>query len=164
LREETHEHKAAPTAKGTLKPTSVYKTKKIETNIRTIAHLSEPTQRQDLEDAEMLRGYVEGNMRRGVQLNLESECLSGKGQGQELPGIAKRPSIQTQAFTTNALTSARKALTKLEEKFITSGVFIVPLKLWEAIELLQEADGNYLGRDEGLPVDRLRRRLWGQTV
>jgi HK97 family phage major capsid protein len=164
LREETHEHKAAETGKGKLKPTSVYKVKKIEGSVKTIAHVSEPIARQDLEDTSLLRGYIDGNMARGVQQVLESQILSGKGENEELTGIAKVSGIQTQAFSSNILTSARKGLTKLEEKQIPNGVYVVGTKHWEAIELLQESDGDYLGRDEGLPVDRMRKQLWGQPV
>jgi HK97 family phage major capsid protein len=165
LREETREHKAAPTAKSTLKPSSVYKVKKIEGTARTIAHVSEPVARQDLEDEKLLADYINGSMAAGVQQALEAEILSGKGEGQELPGIAKTSGIQEQAFSENILDSARAALTKLENKQIPAGVFVLSTAHWQKIETLRTEDGIYIGGAPGtLPVDRMRKQLWGMPV
>lgn len=164
LLEVSREHKAAETAKGALKPTSVYSVKKVEGSAKTIAHISEPVARQDLEDARLLGSYMDGSMRAGVLQRLEEAILAGTGEEGQLTGLGSTEDVQQQNWAEDILATARKALTKLEDKDIPGGAFVLSTAAWETIELLQEADGDYISRGEGLPVDRLKKQLWGQPV
>lgn len=165
LLETARTNNAAEVAASALKPTSVYTVSLVTDKVRVIAHLSQPINRFDLEDTEILRGYIDGSLRNGVLLRLDSQILSGNGTAPSLRGLANTVGIQTQAFSSNILTTARKALTKLQiNAERQTGVYVMNPTMWEGIELLQEADGSYLFHSEGGPVDLLRQRLWGQPV
>lgn len=167
LQETVRTNNAAPVAVGGMKPTSVYTVARVDDTVQTIAHLSEPIPRQTLADATLLRQYVEGSLREGVELALENQVLNGDGDGANLTGIANVANIQTQAFATNMLVTARQGLLQLEEdNFDTAEcVFVLAPADWATIELMREStDGGFLNGDPAPPVDRVQRRLWGVRV
>ena len=163
LRETVRTNNAAPTAAQTLKPTSVYSVEKVEDRARTIAHLSQPISRFDLEDASLLREYVDGSLRAGVMLALDNQILNGDGVGENLTGITNTSGIGTILFATDLLTTTRKAVTALEAEEIYGGQFVLAPETWEALELTASAGapGGYV---LGGPVDRAAQRLWGRQV
>jgi HK97 family phage major capsid protein len=173
LRETVRTHAASTVAAGALKPTSVYSVAKIEDRVRTVASLSEPVDRALLADVSLLGQYLEGALKEGVLLELEDQVLNGNtsttGVLDDMTGI-RYSTPGTQAFGTDALTTARKAATQLENLNIDmSGVawVMTPLR-WETFELLTSATDYVLG-DPGrggstVPVDRARRSLWGYPV
>jgi HK97 family phage major capsid protein len=162
LVETTRTHAAAEVAEGALKPTSTYTVSKVEEPARTIATLSEPVNRHDLEDARLLSSYVEGSLAAAVRLRLDTQVVSGDGTAPNLSGMLDRAGIQTQAFSVSAIETARKALSKLYAIEIESGVYVIPIAIWEAIELAQQTSGAYAL--PGGPVDVANRKLWGQRV
>lgn len=167
LRETVRAHNAAPVAAGGTKPTSVYTVERIDDRVRTIAHLSEPIPRQYLSDITLLRQYVDGALREGLQLALEEQIIAGDGLEENLAGMLETEGIQSQAWDTDPLTTARKAITLLEVVPITPGAFVLHPSDWEAFELLQTEDGAFRlvdGGERRVPVDRARRRLWGLPV
>lgn len=165
LRETVRTNNAAVVAVGALKPTSVYSVARVDDSVTTIAHLSEPIPRQTLADADLLRAYVEGSLREGVELELEDEILNGSGSGAHLEGIATVSGTQTQAFSSTMIDTFRKAVTKLETSHIdlSGAAFVLAPADWEFVELSKSSDGEYLVGDQ-TPVDRSQRRLWGVQV
>jgi len=163
LRETVRTHAAAPVATGATKPTSVYSVARVDATVKTIAHLSERIPRQTLADANLLQSYVEGSLREGVELALEDQIVNGTGVGENILGIDATPTIQQQAFSANIVTTARKAVTKLEGVNIAGGTFVLAPADWESVELYADTNGQYMLGDS-LPVDRAQRRLWGLPV
>ena len=162
LQETTRTNNAAEVAASALKATSIYTVQKVDDVVRTIAHLSQPINRFDLEDNDLLRAYVDGSLAAGVLQRLDTQILSGNGTAPNLRGLANTVGIQTQTSAL-ILQTARKALTKLQvgaERY--GGVYVVSPGIWEVIELAQEADGTFV--NESAPVDLMRQRLWGQPT
>jgi HK97 family phage major capsid protein len=174
LRETVRTHAASTVAKGKLKPTSTYSIAKVEDRVRTIAHLSEPIDRADLADVELLEQYLEGALRDGVILELEDQVINGAGSTtgvlDDLDGILATSGIQAQPWVTDRFTTARKAVTALEDTNIdTSGAaWVMSPAEWESYELSKD-DEHYVMAEPGTggartPIDRARRTLWGYKV
>lgn len=115
LPQNLRDNQATVVAPGTRKPTSRCQVERIENRSHTIAHLSEPIARQDLDDAPALRAFVDSELRLGVELALESEIVSGDGTGEHFTGIAHMSGIQVQPFDTDHVRTLRRALTLLED-------------------------------------------------
>lgn len=165
LRQTTRTNNAAVVAQGALKPTSVYTLSRVDDRVRTIAHLSEPIAKQDLDDIGMLRQFIDQEMRLGLDLALEDEILNGDGTGEHMTGIANVSGSQSQAFSSNLLTTTRKAVTKLERYgYLAGAAFVMTPEDWEAIELLADNEARfYYGGPQNI-VNQGARRLWGAPV
>lgn len=175
LRETVRTHAASTVAAGQRKPTSTYSLERVDDTAKTIAHLSEPINRKDLADVALLADYLEGALRDGVLLELEDQVLNGAGSTagvlDDMTGILETDGIQGQAFDTDRLVTARKAVTTIEEQAAVdpSGVaWVMRPSEWEAYELLTSTS-HFLLSDAGnqgaaLPIDRARRQLWGYPV
>jgi HK97 family phage major capsid protein len=148
------------------KPESVYTVEKIEATVQTIAHLSQPVPRSYLADAPLLARYLDTVLREGLQLALEEQVIAGDGTAPDLEGILETSGILTQAYSTDVLTTCRKALTALELYSIIPDGWVFHPSDWETLELLTSANHYLMGQGQGqaLPVDRARRRLWGVPV
>jgi len=166
LQETTRTHNAAPVAVGDKKPTSVYTVERVDDRARVIAHLSEPIPRQYLADIPMLRQYIDGALREGTILELETQVIQGSGAGENLRGILATPQIQEQAWDTNMLVTCRKAITDLELVSIAPSAFVLHPQDWETIELATDLTAQFQMKadTQQVPVDRARRRLWGLPV
>ncbi len=137
LRETTRTHNADTVAAEGTKPTSIYSVEKVEDKVETIAHLSQPIPRSYLADAPLLSRYLDDVLREGVQLALEEQVLAGTGLDDDLAGILETSGIQTQAYSTDILTTCRKAVTLLE--MVATGWRVFHPSDWETIELLTSA-------------------------
>jgi HK97 family phage major capsid protein len=170
---ETLRQPAASTVRpGLLKPTSVFNLARVDDRARTIATLSEPINRKDLLDVQMLRDYLESSLRVAVELALEDQVLAGDGDTStdvldNLLGILETPLTQAQPFDTDRLVTTRKAVTLLENIHIDPNglAWVMSPADWEDFELMTSTS-HFLLADPGqagtsLPVDRARRRLWG---
>jgi HK97 family phage major capsid protein len=165
LRQTTRTNNAAVVAQGAKKPTSVYTLSRVDDRVRTIAHLSEPIAKQDLDDISMLRQFIDQEMRLGLDLALENEILNGDGTGEHFTGIGNVSGSQSQAFDTNLLVTTRKAVTKLERYgYLAGAAFVMKPEDWEAIELLADNEARfYYGGPQNI-VNQGARRLWGAPV
>lgn len=179
IRETVRTHNATTVAVGKKKPESAYELTKIEDTVSTIAHLV-TVDRTIVADAELLQQYLEEALREGVELELEDQVLNGDGSTagvlDNLTGILATSGTQAQAFDTDRVVTARKAVTKLEDvangRLDPSGfAWVMSPGDWEAYELLQDTDHFVMGSGSGqgaaygaVPVDRAQRRLWGYPV
>lgn len=166
LKQTVRTNNAAVVAPGAKKPTSVYTLARVDDRVRTIAHLSEPIAKQDLDDIGLLRPFIDQEMRLGLDIALEEEILEGSGSGEHFTGMANVSGSQSQAFSTDVLTTARKAVTKLERYgYMSSAGFVMTPEDWEAFELLQDNEGRfYYNGPAGPAVNASSRRLWGVPV
>ncbi|GAA2441475.1 phage major capsid protein [Streptomyces glaucus] len=165
MRQELRQNNAAVVAHGALKPESKYQLKRYDDRVRTIAHLSEPIAKQDLDDVSLLRTFIDQEMRLGLDLALENEILNGDGTGERFTGIGNVSGSQMQPFDTNVLVTTRKAVTKLERYgYLANAAFVMTPEDWESIELLADANGQFYYGGPQAAVNASARRLWSAPV
>jgi len=165
MRQTTRTNNADVVARGALKPTSVFEWERVDDRTRTIAHLSEPIARQDLRDAPSLQRVLDVEMRLGVDLALEAQIINGDGIGENMTGIANVSGSQSQAWTTDLLTTLRKAKTKLEVlSFVDGAAYVLHPNDWETVELLANNEADYYLGGPVQTVEVTSRRVWGLPV
>lgn len=165
MRQTVRDNRATFVPPGGRKPTSTYTLERFDDRVRVIAHLSEPIPRQDLDDALMLRTFIDQEMRLGLDLALEDAILNGDGTGDSFVGLANVPGTQKQEFTTDILVTARKAVTRLERfGYAATSGFVMSPEDWEAFELTQDNEARFYFGGPVAAVNAESRRLWGLPV
>jgi HK97 family phage major capsid protein len=171
LRQTLRENQARTVARGKRKPVSAYAIERVDDRVRTIAHLSEPIDRADLEDAPYLTTFLNAEMRLGLEIALEAEILSGDdsttGGKDRMVGLLETSGVGEQGWDTDRFTTTRKAITQLEDLSLMPSAFVMTGGTWEAFELetVGTQDAYALNRDgSSMPVERSARRLWGTPV
>ncbi len=79
LKQSVRTNNAAPVADGATKPTSIYTLVRVDDTTKVIAHLSERIPRFYVEDAPLLRSFIQNEMFYGIQSALDGQILSGNG-------------------------------------------------------------------------------------
>ena len=130
----------------------------------TIAHFVIAT-RQILDDAPMLRSYIDGRLRYGLKLVEEDQLLNGGGTGTDLEGIYTAASASTANLavvtTPTKIDVIRIAMLQAAlAEYAPNGVVMHPTD-WASIETLKDTAGAYLIGD---PQETGVRRLWGLPV
>lgn len=144
-----------------VKPESELAVEKVTTLVRTIAHWMAATKRV-MSDLPQLRGLIDSFLEYGLDLTLENEIVTGAGTGEHFTGIEVTSGIQTQAWTTDILTTTRQ----MRRKVLTvgrrrpNGYILNPID-WEGIDLLQDNEARYYF---GGPMVMGTPRLWGLPV
>lgn len=154
---------AAEIAEGIAKPESQYIFSRQTAPVATIAHWV-PATRQVLDDNSELRTYLDGRLLYGLEFRLDVEALSGNGAGSNMTGI-RNSGIQAfnAAANEQALLTARRALTKVQQReYAPTGYVINPVD-WERIELARAAGSGELMINQ-MPTGALGYRLWGLPV
>ncbi|WP_431980014.1 phage major capsid protein [Streptomyces qinglanensis] len=164
---------AAPTAPGSAgplvnatgggyKPESALAAQKITETVRTIAHWI-PVTKRALSDAAQIRTLIDAFLRYGLEEELEDQMIQGDGTGENFEGLANVSGVQSQAWDTNALTTLRKAKTKvrLVGRSIANAYLLNPADV-ETIDLLQDNEARfYFGGPSGVGSAGT---LWGVPV
>lgn len=149
-------------AGGGYKPESALAAAKVTTPVRTIAHWI-PVTKRALSDAAQIRTLIDAFLRYGLEEELEDQMISGDGTGENFEGLGNVSGVQAQAWDTNALTTARKAKTKVRTvgRSIANAYLLNPADL-ETIDLLQDNEGRfYFGGPSGVGSASV---LWGLPV
>lgn len=144
LRQTVRTNNADPVADGALKPTSVYSITDIEDHFRVVAHLSEPVPMRYFADFSNLEAFLTAEMEYGLKLKLEQQIISGNGTGENFTGILSTSGIVAQAWTTDLLTTARKAITALQVNGIKPSAFLLSPVDCETFDLLKDTTGQFL--------------------
>lgn len=153
---------ATATGDGTgAKPESELNWVLVSESVKTIAHWVASSNRA-MADAAQLRTYIDNFLRYGVDEELEDQILSGNAAGQNFDGILHVANTTAQAFSSNVLTTTRKARTKVR----TVGrarptAWVFHPNDWEAIDLLQDNEARYY---YGGPMKPGQPMLWGLPV
>ncbi len=119
-----------------------------------------------LDDAPMLRSYIDGRGRYGLNLKEEDQLLRGNGTGVNLKGIIPNSTAFNPATIsgyTPATTVDELRVAKLQVRkalYPASGIVINP-ETWAEIELLKDADDKYLF---SMVTTGATPRLWGLPV
>lgn len=113
--------------------------------VRTIAHFVIAS-RQVLEDAPMLRGYIDGELTYGLGLEEDEQVLYGDGSDGTIEGLfnagiqdhGDRPSDQ------DRLEHIRRAMVKARmSEYPVTGIVMNPQD-WAEVELIKSDDGHYI--------------------
>jgi HK97 family phage major capsid protein len=114
--------------------------------VKTLAHWI-PATRQIIQDAPMLRNYVDGRLTYGLALTEEAQILYGDGVGDNMAGIMTNPNVQNAGGVASGDTRIdhlRRAITRtLLAGYPATGIVLHPSD-WEDIELQKGTDGHYI--------------------
>jgi HK97 family phage major capsid protein len=174
VREDTYTNNAAFTAEATAttgtsgtKPESVLAFSTQTSPVKTLAHWIPVTNRM-LSDAPALRGIINGRLLLGLDLALETQVLSGDGQGENLTGILNQAGINIQGMGTD---NPADALYKGRTQVMVTGLarpaaYILHPNDFQTIRLMREnaATGTYGGYLMGPPSVAGPATLWGLPV
>lgn len=168
VRQTAFTNSAAPTAEATAatgtsgtKPESAMTFERVVAPVKTIAHWV-PTTNRALSDAGQVRTLIDSFLRYGLEEALETQIITGNGTGENLTGIQNTSGIQTQAFSTTRIETARKARTKVTlVGRATPTAYVIHPTDWEALDLTKDNEQRYYF---GGPMVLGTPRLWGLPV
>jgi HK97 family phage major capsid protein len=114
--------------------------------VRTLAHYMVAS-RQILDDAAMLRSYIDGRLRYGLALAEDNQLLYGSGTGGDIEGLMVNSNVQdagAPAGTDTALDHIRRSivLARLAEYPVTA-IMLNPTD-WANIELTKDNEDRYI--------------------
>lgn len=154
---------AAVVAENTLKPTSDVTFDLRSAAVRTVAHRTKAS-RQIMDDAPMLRSFVDAQMRYGLEYAEEAELLYGDGTGQHLNGIVTQAVAYSAPFVVAGETGIDRIRLAILQATLAllppSGVVMNPLD-WARIEMTKDGMGRYIVGD---PMGSVQPRLWSLPV
>jgi len=117
--------------------------------VKTIAHWILAS-RQVLEDAPMLRNYIDGRLLEGLMLEEDDQILNGDGTGGTLSGILTNSNIQDIGSTGDVdandtkLDHVRRAIAASRtSNYRPNGILVHP-EDWASLELEKGSDGHYI--------------------
>jgi HK97 family phage major capsid protein len=157
---------AASGTSGT-KPESALDFARVTKPVETIAHWIPVTTRA-LADFPQISAIIDGQLRLGIDLALESYIITGNGTSPNLEGILTNTGVQTQALGSDSTPDALfKAMVKVQVTGLSvpSAHVLNPLN-WQTVRLLREnaataSAGGYL---LGPPSMVGANTLWGLPV
>ena len=166
LRQTLREWNAAAVPVGARKPTSKFTLDRVNSDCKTVAHLSEPIARDYIADAPLLEDFIDVEMRDGLEAELERLIIEGTGTGAEWTGLRNVSGTQVQNYETGLLLTTRRAVTKLQAQEIVPTGWVLHPTDWENIEMVATAAGNLIVTEAGerAPIDQATRRLWSTPV
>lgn len=121
-----------------------------------------PATRQALADAGQLRGIIDEYLTYEVAREIEDQIITGDNTGENFEGIENLTGKLTQAWSTDRLTTARKARTNLilNGRVMPNGWALHPND-WEGFDLETDNENRYFF---GGPQSPGRPTLWGTPV
>lgn len=156
------DNQATVVAPGGLKPTSTITASDVEGELSVIAHVSSPIDEYWIGDHPDALATYNNELVRALIETEERMFLNGDGANGNPRGILNTSGIITQAYSSDLLTTTRKAVTSLELVDMNPALYVVHPADWEAVELSRDASGR-LEFEEG-PVNRAEHKLWGVPV
>jgi HK97 family phage major capsid protein len=144
-----------------LKPEAAMAFLQVTEVVKTIA-VWIPATKRALSDAGQLRGLIDDELRSDVNEELEDQLLNGDGVGENFTGLANTANTLAQAFVTDTVQTARKAITNLliNGRQMPTAYLMNPAD-WEGFDLSQDLQGRYYW---GGPMAQGARTLWGVPV
>ncbi len=174
VRQTTKVQQAAPTAEANVtdytgasgevegaKPEGTTEFEKVQAAVKTIA-VWLPATKRALSDAAQIRGIIDQELRDDLMEELEDQALNGDGDGENFTGVINTTGILEQAWDTDLVTTARKAITTLDVTGLSQPTaWVLHPSDWEAIELLKDGNDRFYW---GGPLGQGRKTLWGVPV
>jgi HK97 family phage major capsid protein len=133
----------------------------VTVNVETIP-VWVPATKRALSDASQLRGIIDQEIRDDLLEEVDRLILNGNGASGEFTGIYSTSNVLGQAYSTDILTTCRKAITNLRTngKVNPTGWVMHPND-WETIDLLKDDYGRF---HRGGPFAAGPNTLWGVPV
>lgn len=127
----------------------------VDAPIETVAEWTAVTL-QALDDVPALRAVLEDDLRRLLLLKIDEKLLTGTGTPPEIRGILNTTGIQTQAFTTDAITSLSAGITKVVSSGAgyPTGVVMHPDN-WQTVRMTSSNGIWYFGGPAEAGVSRI---------
>jgi HK97 family phage major capsid protein len=146
--ETGYTNNAAPVAEGGLKPKSEITFGETLVPVQKIAHRFRASM-EILEDAPMVRSYIDGRGRYGLDLVEEQQLLTGDGTGSNLNGILGQASTYDAATLAgytpaNLVDDIRVAKLQVRKALYPATGVVMSPDDWAEIELLKDTQGSYL--------------------
>ena len=114
--------------------------------VRTLAHYMVAS-RQILDDAAMLRSYIDGRLRYGLALAEDTQLLYGTGTGGDIEGLMVNSNVQdagAPAGSDTALDHIRRAIVKARlAEYPVTAIMLNPTD-WANIELTKDNEDRYI--------------------
>jgi len=162
MEETTRTHAAAEKAEGATYAESTFAFTERTSDVRKITD-SLPVTDEQLDDVQMMEGYINGRLTFGIRQKLDGQVYVGDGSAPNLRGIANVSGIQTQAKSTDPVPDAFfKAMTKVRVtgRAVPTHHVMHPTD-WQGVRLLRTSDGVYIW---GSPSESGPDRMWGLPV
>lgn len=174
VRQTAQVTQAAPTAEANVttyaegegevegaKPEAAMAFVKVTANVHTIP-VWIPATKQALADVAQMRGIIDEELRADCLEELDDQLLNGDGSTDLFTGVYNASSVLSQAYSTDIITTARKAITNL----LTNGktiptAWVMHPNDWETFDLLQDAEDRYY---RGGPFQNGPKTLWTLPV
>jgi HK97 family phage major capsid protein len=149
------------TAANGVKQESAMALAKVTATVQTFAHWIPATTRA-LSDAGQIRALIDAFLRYGIDEEVEDQVMNGDGSGTNFDGITHVSGTQSQAFSSDILTTLRKAITLVRTvgRSRPSAMMLSPAD-WETIDLLQDNNARYYF---GGPAQMGTPTVWGLPV
>jgi HK97 family phage major capsid protein len=147
-RELAYTNAAAEKAEGAAKPESTLTFELVSDSVRTIPHFLKAS-KQVLDDAPMLRSYIDGRLSHGVRNRLQTQILGGNGTSPNIAGLSA--SGRHTAFTPTTGDTGLDSLNKAKYLVIAADyeanfIFMNPAD-WGVIERTKTTTSGYVAGD-----------------
>lgn len=163
VKETGYQNMAATVAEGAAKPKSDITFDLVSTPVVKIATFVKASM-EILQDASMLRSYIDGRLRYMLSYIEEGQLLKGSGSGNNLNGIYTQATVFAAPIVVASPTRIdvlRLALLQAElAEYPATGIVLHPAD-WAAIELTKDTTGAYIFAN---PQSMLQPALWGRPV
>ncbi len=148
IRETGYTNNAAPVAEGAVKPLSDLTFGEVTLPVQKIAHRFKASM-EALDDAPMLRSYIDGRGRYGLNLVEEAQLLTGDGTGGNLSGVLPQATAYDNTtlagYTpTTMVDDIRVAKLQVRKALYPASGIVMSPDSWAEIELLKDGDNHYL--------------------
>jgi HK97 family phage major capsid protein len=146
LEESGFVNAAATIAEKVIAPQSDITFEQKTAAVRTIAHFIPATQ-NILDDAPMLRNYIDNRLTYGLQLTEEAQILFGSGTNEDLLGLMTHTGTQNiggMATGVTRIDHIRRAITRSRVAGYPVNSIVLHPEDWEAIEIAKGTDGHYI--------------------
>lgn len=123
-----------------------------------------PVTTEIIEDAPLLRGYIDTRLAYMLAVREEAQLISGDGTGANVKGILSF-TVQTQASVTDVPQTLAASIGKIENADgEADGIVMNPVKYWSAIasRYSTQFDGGFFGN--GAPFSGPSNTMWGLPV
>lgn len=146
-RQTLRDNQADVVSEGAKKPESNFAFELTDFPVRTIAHWTKAS-RQVWDDAPMLRGVVDGELRYGLLLKEEDQLLHGDGDGQNLHGIVPQATAYSAPFAVeneNRLDQLLLAIAQVQQVLLPATGIVVNDLDWFRLMAIKDEEGRYIG-------------------
>lgn len=144
LRQTARTVAAAAVPDNATKPTSTFTFGDVESKFSVYAHMSEALPLRYLTDFRGLTDILQDQLAAGLLEAIENDIIDGDGTADAFTGILNTSGIQTQAWTTDLLTTMSAAKYKLVNSFLQPTAWVLHPNDLQRLEQIKDTTGRFL--------------------